>query len=980
MNLRTKKIIPYFLALILLVGFFSFIPTKQAHAQAATGTCSDSTKTTQATCVAPATWTPATSTDNSSFVNQINADQCFSVKGVVPNISVPGCVKQFFYYAQYMPSAIILMIAATFFNAIIAIALSSTLIASSTFIPAAWAVVRDLSNLFFILILLYISIRLILGLGGHDVKQMIGKVVIIALLINFSMFFTQVVIDSSNILALIFYSKINVNTNVNGQPRPYQPSTGAAEKDISGAMYSSFDPTTRLDANFWTETEQNTDPITGVAAAPSPTVPVGIMVGVILIAVSIMIFAAWAFFWAGLAFLSRMIELWLLIIFSPFAFMSSTVPFLSSIEYIGWGAWFKRLLKVSFMAPIFMFFMYLIFLLLGANLFGGMVTSTNGGMVQSLLAILIPALCICILLVKATDFAKKGSGILGEKLMQGAKIVGGLALGAATGGASMLGSGVIGGIASQAAGNENLKEAAKEKGIKGFSARMALKTADYGSKASFDLRKAPGIGSLAKSAGLNLNSSSAIGLGPKEGGYKGRVERQEKKLKEESELQKTGKTDTQVKEWSKVEGYKYDAKMNEARNKEGDKFNEDEFKKKNGERPAEYATADALNTSRMKAYQSNLGQSGLLGTMAYEAVKRGFLENGLQNRGKKEDAFVDAKEKIKDKDGNEIDNPNYYKNSEEYKKSQKRREDAIKEASEKQGTFFNQTAFEEAYDTKNKPLNADAINKQRVQQAKMVIGGAASVIPGVLTGGVLGVGMAGVGAVGAGGYAMTESAAEKKFSASLEKEFKKMGDIESRITEMKKLLETQTDVLKTGVDLGIATAKKDASGKEEKDSYGNVVYAVDSNKLTEELAKTSVAEQDMKSQLEAINRRINTEGGKNSSLDRDMQVKKDELLQKMFEHTMKAGKLSALKGIDKEMANTRNQIYNFNGQKATLKEASHASAAPKAPAAAHAPAAPVAHAPAPAAHAEPAHEAPAAHAPAADHGGDHGGGGGGHGH
>ena len=46
-----------------------------------------------------------------------------------------------------------------------------------------------------------------------------------------------------------------------------------------------------------------------------------------------------------------------------------------------------------------------------------------------------------------------------------------------------------------------------------------MRSADYGTRASLDVRKIPGIGALAKMGGINLESASAIGLGSKEGGY-----------------------------------------------------------------------------------------------------------------------------------------------------------------------------------------------------------------------------------------------------------------------------------------------------------------------------------------------------------------------------------------------------------------------------------------------------------------------------
>src|SRR3989338_11711984 len=155
------------------------------------------------------------------------------------------------------------------------------------------------------------------------------------------------------------------------------------------------------------------------------------MIALIFVSGAVMLFAAYAFFIAGISFLGRLIELWILIIFSPFAFMSFSVPLLEKVEYIGWDAWSKRLLAVSFMAPIFMFFMYLIFMIIKSNIFISLVARPDPDKqlwMETIILMVIPALIILILLMKATNYAKKSSGVLGEALMSGAKIAGGLAL------------------------------------------------------------------------------------------------------------------------------------------------------------------------------------------------------------------------------------------------------------------------------------------------------------------------------------------------------------------------------------------------------------------------------------------------------------------------------------------------------------------------------------------------------------------------
>ena len=932
-----KKFLPYILILVILAGIFN--PVIQAHAQSAApattpaaGTActptggGNGTINTQGQCVSGIGSAASTSRPDNQFQQQYDATtQCWngvdSDQGTLLN--VPGCLVEGFYWLLYALPAFILSIAAVFFDALVAISLNSMILAGSGFMQTAWAIVRDLSNIFFILILLYIAIKLILGLGGHDTKKMIAKVIIIALLINFSMFFTEVIIDTSNIIALIFYNKISVvvkNPDGSTSAVAYTPVTTSGDKDIAGGMTAAFNPTSALTWNNFFEQAKNiqTQSLNDADAAkealnptyePVPvsarvnTISPSLMIGIIVITGALMLFASYAFLWAGIAFVSRIIELWVLIIFSPFAFMSSTVPILGHVEYLGWDAWFKRLLKVSFMAPIFMFFMYFIFLLIQANPFRGAITSQ--GFLGLILAMVLPGMFILILLMKATEFAKKGSGVIGEKLMQGAKMVGGLALGAATGGASLLGTGLLGGLASKAAGNETLKEKANEKGFGGYAARKALQTANYGSKATFDIRKTALGGTLAKKAGLDLQSAKVLGLGSKEGGYKGDVERKTKALEEESKLYKTTKTDAQVKAWSDARQKEYNA--------------QDEEYKKTHERPKEYATADSLNQDRLRAFQSNLGQSGLLGTAAFEVVKRGL--NGI------------------------IDKKNFSEDGEyirQYTEKYKDDKDKLAQISTN-------------YDADI----AKQVNDKRVKTAKMVIGGTLATVGGGIVGayaaGAIGasaghvlaakLGGAALGGSYAGGYAMAEGSAEHKFSEQTDKELKKLGDIDARLSEMKDVLKNQTKVLAEGAAAGFASIKKDKNGNSILDINQDPVYEVDTKKLTDALANASIHEQDLKSQLEALNRRL-AEPGNNRALTNDLNAEKERIKAEMFTSTTKTAELNALKGMEQTIANTRNQIYNLTGTKAGIKDAAAGhtpvppGAAPQAPAAGHAPTTP----------------------------------------
>lgn len=410
-----KKILPYILILIIFTGFLG--PVQSVFAQGLGSTTptvvsgcyinlSLQLATTDPTkCISPAVFksglntTPAVipsavgsnntnargcyNTGTNSLVHATeNPNDCLSYSGTewrsgsTTETSASGSVYEvnmqngnillkWIFFPLYQLSAWLLRISALFFNALIAISLSGKLLKTPV-VSNAWQVVRDLSNIFFILILLYIAIQIILDIG-HGTKQMIAKVLIMALFINFSMFFTKIIIDTSNVLALVFYNKLTIETKrTDGGTIPYTPGTNENEKDLSGAMVNSFNPTKLMSQDFFDQIKKD-------LGENGSSVPTSIMIGVTVVAVAIMLFAAYAFFVSGLSFLGRLIELFVLIIFSPFAFMSSSLPLLGHLEYIGWDAWLKRLLSVSFMAPVFMFFMYFLFLLISNNIFTGII-------------------------------------------------------------------------------------------------------------------------------------------------------------------------------------------------------------------------------------------------------------------------------------------------------------------------------------------------------------------------------------------------------------------------------------------------------------------------------------------------------------------------------------------------------------------------------------------------------------------------------
>ncbi len=75
-------------------------------------------------------------------------------------------------------------------------------------INSGWADIRDIGNLIFIFMAIYLGVQEIIGLNAGKIKILVRNLIIVGLLVNFSLFFTQLLIDASNILTISFYNLV----------------------------------------------------------------------------------------------------------------------------------------------------------------------------------------------------------------------------------------------------------------------------------------------------------------------------------------------------------------------------------------------------------------------------------------------------------------------------------------------------------------------------------------------------------------------------------------------------------------------------------------------------------------------------------------------------------------------------------------------------------------------------------------------------
>ncbi len=367
--------------------------------------------------------------------------------GIIVRGSITGCIEVITYFLFVTIPSFLMGLAAQIFNFMAAMTISSNMY-GLPFIQNIWTIIRDFANIFFILILLYAAFEIILGLGGGGAKKIVASVILIALVVNFSLFFTKIVIDSSNIAALIFYNKIDTSNTV-AEPISGEAQLGVKEKNIGGALVSRFNINTFFDGSLMEKLKEPKiswfNPITLLTGNVQVRVGVNAYILVsMMVAYGLVVYAlTYAFFTTALSFLGRMITLMMLMIISPFAFVTASVPKFKGIDTIGFDSWLKKLFQTSFVALIFMFILYIISEILREDIFKSMADTTNKQLIPTLIQLFIPAILITILLIKGTSYAKKASGEFTGAIITGAKVAAGLG-GLALGGAALAGRATVG--------------------------------------------------------------------------------------------------------------------------------------------------------------------------------------------------------------------------------------------------------------------------------------------------------------------------------------------------------------------------------------------------------------------------------------------------------------------------------------------------------------------------------------------------------
>lgn len=203
-------------------------------------------------------------------------------------------------------------------------------------VAKAWRTARNLVNVSFIFVLLYVAIGTILRLDSVNGKKLLSKIIIAALLVNFSAFFTRIMIDASNVVANQFYTAAAGGEVTTFKAPDITSKLTGANSDAFLTMKSGFGNRPGEDNGWWNQFGSLLSSYFGQ---------------IVLMLVSSTVLFAGAFM-----FLARTIVLIFIIVLSPLAFLGFAIG--GELGKIA-GDWRKKLVNQLIFAPVYMLLIYL---------------------------------------------------------------------------------------------------------------------------------------------------------------------------------------------------------------------------------------------------------------------------------------------------------------------------------------------------------------------------------------------------------------------------------------------------------------------------------------------------------------------------------------------------------------------------------------------------------------------------------------------
>ncbi len=354
-------------------------------------------------------------------------------------------------------------------------------------VSKAWTVVRDIMNAFFIIILLWIAITIIFNLENLGGRRLLFRVIVVALLMNFSLVIVSTVFGFTNALANTFYEKmprgpnneldlltfldnqlnfrsvvkpINQTTAQESQQQAQQQAAGVTIAPASIGLKNVLASAVGIESAdavlpivpilLWTLA--GSAAVTGISSLFSSGKELHGLAFQYAASDLFLLTIVIAIFFASIALFIRLIVMAFLGVLAPAAFALHIVPGKYGDQY--WNQWLDALLRWSFFAPLFflLFYVSLFMLTQVRQVLQIDMTGYAYFKPQNVFAVLL----VASFMIGSVMVARKAAGATGSFVSGWARSIAGFGVGLAAGGLALggriaarteIGRKTIGGVA-----------------------------------------------------------------------------------------------------------------------------------------------------------------------------------------------------------------------------------------------------------------------------------------------------------------------------------------------------------------------------------------------------------------------------------------------------------------------------------------------------------------------------------------------------
>ncbi len=190
----------------------------------------------------------------------------------------------------------------------------------SAAVTLGWVIVRDVCNMFFVIVLLIIAFGTILHLENYNYKKWLPKLILMAILINFSKTICGLLIDASQIIMLTFVN---------------------AFKDVGGANLTDILGLSKI----------------VTMAKDDSSISLWTVVGAYVLGIIYLMIAVVVIITMMMMLVMRLVMIWIYVVLSPLAYLLSAFP--GGQKYA--SQWWDEFTKNLIVGPVLAFFIWLSF-------------------------------------------------------------------------------------------------------------------------------------------------------------------------------------------------------------------------------------------------------------------------------------------------------------------------------------------------------------------------------------------------------------------------------------------------------------------------------------------------------------------------------------------------------------------------------------------------------------------------------------------